>query len=259
VQTEVNGITLNYRDQGQGTPLLLVHAFPLSGAMWQPQIDVLSERFRVIAPDLRGFGESTVPPGPYAMEIFADDLAELLDALNVERVVLGGLSMGGYIAFAFWRKYAARVQALVLSDTRAHADTEEGKAGRENNAQIAEAQGAGAIADQMLPKLLATDASPELQAQVRSIIERNSPQGIAGALRGMALRPDATELLPQISVPTLFLVGTEDTLTTPEVMREMQTAVPDSRLVEIPGAAHVAGLENPGAFNTALSEFLRTL
>lgn len=258
-QVKVNGITLNYTDRGQGPAVLLVHAFPLSGVMWQSQIDALADRFRVIAPDLRGFGGSDAPTGPYPMETFAADLAGLLDTLGIEQVVLGGLSMGGYIAFAFWRNYPARVRALILADTRANPDNAEGKATRETNAQLAETQGASAIADQMLPKLLAPNAPPALQSHVRSIIERNSPQGIAGALRGMALRPDATDLLTRIHVPTLFLVGAVDTLTTPDVMREMQAAVPNSRLVEIPGAAHVANLENPTAFNIALAEFLREM
>lgn len=259
MQTQVHGITLNYMARGQGPVVVLVHAFPLSGAMWQPQIEALASDYRVIAPDLRGFGASAVPEGPYAMETFAEDIAGLLDTLGIDQVVLGGLSMGGYVAFAFYRRFPERVRALILADTRAAADSAEAKAGREEHARLAEREGAGAIADMMLPRLLSTGAPVALRVRVRGIIEGNQPRGIAGALRGMALRPDATDLLPRISVPTLFLVGEEDMLTTPEVMQEMQAAVRGSRLARIPHAGHVANLENPEAFNTALRAFLAEL
>lgn len=257
--THVHNITLHYEDQGQGVAILLIHAFPLSSAMWQPQIAALTPQFRVIAPDLRGFGASDVPPGPYAMDLFAADLAGLLDTLGIEQVILGGLSMGGYIAFAFMRHYPDRVRALILANTRASADTSDARAGRETNAQLVEQQGAGAIADKMLPTLLGANATPELRAHVRSIIERNQPQGIAAALRGMALRPDSTDLLSQINVPTLFIGGSEDTLTTPAVLREMHSAVVGSQMVELPGAGHLSNLEQPDAFNTALLTFLHAL
>ncbi len=257
--TQVHDITLHYVDQGQGSAILLIHAFPLSSAMWQPQIVALAPHFRVIAPDLRGFGLSDVPPGPYSMDLFAADLAGLLDNLGIEQVILGGLSMGGYIAFAFVRHYPARVRALFLADTRANADTPDARVGRETNAQLAESQGAGAIADKMLPALLAPHATPALLAHVRGIIERNQPQGIAAALRGMALRLDSTNLLAQINVPTLFLAGSEDILTTPAVLREMHAAVVGSQMVELPGAGHLSNLEQPDAFNAALLTFLQAL
>lgn len=257
--TQVHDIKLHYVDQGQGSAILLIHAFPLSSAMWQPQIVALAPHFRVIAPDLRGFGLSDVPPGPYSMDLFAADLAGLLDNLGIEQVILGGLSMGGYIAFAFMRHYPARVRALFLADTRANADTSDARVGRETNAQLAESQGAGAIADKMLPALLAPHATPELHAHVRGIIERNQPQGIAAALRGMALRPDSTDLLAQINVPTLFIGGSEDTLTTPAVLHEMHAAVVGSQMVELPGAGHLSNLEQPDAFNAALLTFLHAL
>ncbi len=257
--THVHNIRLHYEDQGQGSAILLIHAFPLSGTMWQPQIAALAPYFRVIAPDVRGFGASDVPPGPYSMDLFAADLAGLLDNLGLEQVILGGLSMGGYIAFAFMRHYPGRVRALFLSNTRANADTPDARAGREINAQLVERQGTGAIADKMLPTLLAANATPELQARVRGIIERNQPQGIAAALRAMALRQDSTDLLKQIHVPTLFIGSSADSLTTPAVLREMQAAVVGSQMVEIPEAGHLSNLEQPDAFNAALLTFLRAL
>jgi pimeloyl-ACP methyl ester carboxylesterase len=259
MEVQINEIMLHYHDKGQGTPILLVHAFPMSSAMWQPQLEALASEARVIVPDLRGFGASEVPNGPYTMETFADDLAALLDHLQIERVVLAGVSMGGYVAFAFWRRYASRVRALVLSDTRATADSDEARAARESNAQLAETQGARVIADMMLPNLLAPTALPETQNRVRDIIVNNQPYGIASALRGMALRPDSSDLLPSINVPTLLVVGSEDGLTAPEEMRGLQQRIAGSRLVEVPDAGHLPNLENGEVFTETLREFVREL
>lgn len=259
MQATINGITLHYEDRGQGLPVLLIHAFPLSGMIWQPQVTALENDYRFIVPDLRGFGASSAPVGPYPMETYADDMVALLDTLGIEQAVLGGVSMGGYIIFAFLRRYAERVRALVLADTRSAADTEEIRAGRETNAQLAETEGASAMADVMLPKLLSPAASLELQAHVRSIIERNTPQGIAGALRGMGMRSAADDLLPSIHVPTLIVCGQEDTLTTPAEMKTMHTALPGSQFVEIAGAGHIANLEQPDAFTQVLDTFLKGL
>ncbi len=259
MEITVNGIKLFYEDRGAGVPLVLVHAFPLSGALWQAQLDALSDTYRVIVPDMRGFGRSDSPPGPYPMETYADDLAALLDALGLDQVVLGGLSMGGYTAFAFVRRYAARLRGLILADTRASADTEEVRANRESNAQMVEQQGSGAMAEVMVPKLLSPAAAPELQSHVRHLIETTSPQGIAGALRGMGLRPDSTDLLPTIMVPTLVIVGAEDALTPPQEMRTLHQAIAGSQMVEVPNAGHAACLENPSDFNAALRAFLQNV
>lgn len=259
METQVQGITLHYEEHGQGLAIVFVHAFPLNSQMWNPQISALAPDFRLIIPDLRGFGTSEVPAGPYTMEIFADDLAALLDQLEISQAVICGLSMGGYIAFAFLRRHAERVRALVLADTRATADIEPARVTREANAQLAETHGARAIADQMLVSLLTTDASQELRAHVRSIIEHNNPNGIAGALRGMALRSDSTELFSQIKVPTLLLVGDQDSLTPPSEMQSMREAIAHSDMIVIPGAGHISNLENPTAFNVALRDFLRRL
>lgn len=250
-------INLYHEDHGQGTPVLFVHGFPLSGAMWEQQVAALAPHYRVIVPDLRGFGKSEVPAGPYTMETFADDLAALLDTLSIEQVVLAGLSMGGYISFAFLRRHAARLRGLILCDTRATPDTDEARANREVNAQMVESQGASAIADKMLPNMLAPTAPPERQAQLRSMMTANQPAGIAAALRGMALRGDSTDLLASIAVPTLLIVGSQDVLSPPQEMQQgLQAHIPGSTLVEVPDAGHVANLDNPDAFNTAVLEFL---
>jgi pimeloyl-ACP methyl ester carboxylesterase len=237
----------------------LIHAFPLNSAMWQRQIAALAGACRVLAPDLRGFGASAHGEGAASLDHYADDLAGLLEHLGLERAAVAGLSMGGYISFALLRRHRARVAALVLADTRAGPDSEEGKQGREKNAQLVEAQGPAAIADQMLPKLLSPGASAELRAEVRRIIESNDRRGIAAALRAMAARPDSTPLLPTIDVPTLVVVGADDTLTPPSEAQAMHTAIPGSRLVEIPGAAHLSNIEAPEAFNSAVVALLRSV
>jgi pimeloyl-ACP methyl ester carboxylesterase len=252
----INGVQLAYRDEGRGRPLLLIHAFPLSSAMWERQIAAFSGDYRLIVPDLRGFGASPPAPGTTSLDQYADDLAGLLDQLGLEHVSVAGLSMGGYIAFALLRRHRERVDALVLADTRPQPDTEEGRRAREQNAQLAEQQGAGAIADQMLPKLLSSNATEELRAEVRSIIEANDRAGIAAALRAMAARPDSTLLLATIAVPTLIVVGAEDGLTPPSDAHAMHAAIAGSQLVELPGAGHLANMEASEAFNAAVDNLL---
>lgn len=252
----INGIMMRYEDIGEGPTLLLLHAFPLSGAMWRAQVEALRNRYRLIVPDLRGFGGSEAPPGLYPMDQLADDVMELLSRLGLERSAVCGLSMGGYISFAIMRRYAERVVALVLADTKAGADTDEGKVRREENARVAESQGPVAIVERMIPGLVAPDAPEELRAELRALITANSPDGIAGALRGMAQRPDSTPDLAAISVPTLIIVGAADGLTPPAEAQAMHAAIAGSRLVEIPGVGHLSNMEDPAGFNTALGEFL---
>ena len=257
----INGINLAYTDQGRGTPVVLLHAFPQSRAMWAPQVNALSKTHRVIAPDFRGFGESDAPPGPYTLDRFADDVAGLLDHLAIPRAVFVGLSMGGYTLFAFYRTYAARVNGLVLADTRAQADTEEGRAGRLAMAQTAQTNGAGAIADLMLPKLLSPAAlhtKPELVRQVRSTIERTTVSGIAGALMAMAERPDSVPLLARIACPVLVLTGELDGPTPPADGKFMAARIPGARLEIIPQAGHLSNLEAPEAFTNAIRSFLNS-
>ncbi len=252
----INGITLHYADEGSGIPILLLHAFPLSGAMWQPQRAALHDQFRMIVPDLRGFGATQVTFGPVTMEQHADDMAALLDHLGLDRVAVCGLSMGGYIAMAMLRRHPSRISALVLANTRANADSPEAQAQRELNATIAEAKGAAAIADMMIPALVAPHAHPHVHETLRTIIEANAPAGIAAALRGMALRPDSFSTLQALRVPTLVIAGADDTLTPLDAARVMHEAAPASRLVIIPGAGHMSNLEQPDAFSAALRSFL---
>jgi 3-oxoadipate enol-lactonase len=205
VQVQVNGITIAYNDRGTGLPIVFLHAFPLNRTMWARQEEVLCSQFRVITIDLRGHGESDAPLWRYTLEQSADDVSALLDQLSIQQAVFAGLSMGGYILFAFYRKYAARVKGLILADTRAQADTEEGKDGRFQMAQIAYKKGPSAIADLMLLKLLSPTSiqtRPDLVQQVRAMIEGNQISGIAGDLMAMAERPDSVPLLSQVTCPT---------------------------------------------------------
>ena len=197
-----NGIDIAYDDQGSGdTPVVLLHGFPLDKSMWEAQVQALCGEFRVITPDLRGHGESQVTPGPYTMELLADDLTGFLDALDIQQVTLGGFSMGGYVAFAFYRKNPERVSCLMLLDTRPQPDSDDAKKGREDMAQLAEREGAGPIAERLTPWLLSPDTVANRQDVVDTLsamITRCPVEGIAGDLRGMALRSDSSDLLPNI-------------------------------------------------------------
>lgn len=259
MKAKINGIDLAYIDEGQGIPLLLVHGYPLSNAMWEPQVEALSKEFRVIAPDLRGHGETEAPAGPYTMELMADDLKGLLDHLNIDQAVIGGFSMGGYITFAFYRKYRERVRGLILADTRPQPDTPEARQGRTNSAELARREGAGAIADQMLPRLLSQDAlqsKPQLAQKVRQIMASNSVNGIVGDLMALAERPDSVPLLPEIHCPTLIIVGEQDALTPVADSHLMAERIPNARLEILPKAGHLSNLEQPELFNQAVGSFL---
>jgi pimeloyl-ACP methyl ester carboxylesterase len=251
---------MSYDDSGgDGAAVVLLHGFPFDRSMWREQAEALKDSYRVIAPDLRGHGRTTATGGAATMEEMADDVAALLDELNIGRAVVGGLSMGGYVALAFCREYAGRVAALVLADTRPQPDTEEARRGREKMVQLALGEGMAPIADAMLPKMLAPATlagNPELVARVREMILNTNPEGAAAALRGMAARRDQTDLLPQLGVPALVLVGAEDSVTPPANAQAMHELMPGSRLVRIEGAGHASNLENAAEFNRALREFL---
>ncbi len=257
----VNQINLAYDDHGIGQPVLFLHAFPLNKSMWSGEMKTLlaEERYRLVSLDWRGFGESDITADVSTMETFADDVAGLMDTLGMRDAVLCGLSMGGYATFAFLRKYPQRVKGLILADTRPGADTAEARANRENVARIAAEQGTEAIADLQVPKLLSDytlQHHPEVEARVRQMIAAATPQGIAAASRGMALRADSTDLLANITCPTLVIVGQQDALTSPEVAQDYAAQIPNAQLVVIPQAGHLSNLEQPEAFVQAVSSFL---
>ncbi|HLN27272.1 MAG TPA: alpha/beta fold hydrolase [Gemmataceae bacterium] len=256
-------VVMEFDDVGQGIPLVLLHAYPLSAAMWRPQAAALRDVCRVITPDLRGLGGTSGFEGPPSIEQMADDVHALLDQLKVhESIVLGGLSMGGYVSFAFARKYANRLRALVLADTRVEADNAEGKANRDKAIAFAEQHTALEVIEQMIPKALAPDTlkhRPEIAEEVRRIVAPQSRAGIVGALRAMRDRPDSTPLLAKITVPTLVIVGSEDAMTVPSMSETIAAGIKGSRLEIIPGAGHMSNLEKPDLFNSVVLSFLQSL
>ena len=262
-QLSMHGHKSSVFDEGNGPPLLFVHGFPLDHTMWRDQLAEFAGAYRVIAPDLRGFGSSEVGDQAVTMEQFADDMAAILDALGVtEPVTLIGLSMGGYVAWQFLRNYRERLRALVLCDTRAAADSPEVAENRLKVAETVLADGTEALARAMVPKLFAQQTirtRPAVVDAVRNVILQANPRGVAAAQRAMAARFDATGILKAIDVPTLMIVGEDDVISPPDEMRQIAEAIPGSRLVVIPDAGHMSPLENPAAFNSALSEFLTTV
>jgi 3-oxoadipate enol-lactonase len=252
---------LAHADVGRGLPVLLLHAFPLNRSMWEPQIAALFGECRCIAPDLRGFGDSPTS-GPFTMDRNADDVAALLDALQIEQAVVAGLSMGGYVALSLWRRHRKLVRALVLADTRAGADTAEGAQKRLDLMALARAKGVEAVVEKQLPGLIGKstrEKQPELVDRIRAIMVRTPVEGIVGGLEAMRTRPDSTPLLSGIDVPTLIVVGEEDTVTPVNEARSMHEAIPGSRFEIIPAAGHLSNLERPAAFNAAMSDFVGSL
>ncbi len=262
MKAEINGITINYHEVGEGDPVIFLHAFPLNQTMWDDQVVELADGFRLLTLDLRGFGGSGVTAGTVTMSQMAADVYALMKRLSIERATLVGLSMGGYVALAFYRDYPECVRALVLAATRATADTAAAQARRLQSADQAEREGANAIADAMVSLLLGastTATRSDLAARLRSMIVANSPQGIAAAQRGMAARPDSTPLLPQMRFPVLVIIGAEDSLTSVAEAEGWRSQIPNSTLQVIEGAGHLLNLEKPLAFNAALQAFLASL
>jgi 3-oxoadipate enol-lactonase len=259
-KTRVNNTEIAYDDTGSGPAVVLIHGYPFNRSMWADQTPALVDRFRVIALDLRGHGESESSTGASTMRLMAQDVAALMDELKVERAVVGGLSMGGYVTLAFHQMFPERVEKLLLADTRAQSDTEEAKATRAEQAQKILAEGMAGIADAMLPKLLSPETvskRPEVVKRVRDMMLNTSPEGAAAALRGMAEREDQTERLSQIKVPTLIVVGKEDPITPPADSEKMHQRIAGSQLVVIENASHVSNIEQAEQFNKVVKEFLK--
>lgn len=254
------GVALFYHDEGQGEPLLLIHGFPLSSELYQPQRAGLSHRFRIVTPDLRGMGRSDSLPvqDDYSMNVYADDLVALMDRLGIGQAIVGGMSMGGYVAFAMLRRHPQRIKALILFDTKATPDTAEAREGRYTMMQQARDQGSGAIADAMLPKMLSEQAraeQPGLAGWLRELMAATPVDGILGALHALAERPDSSSLLAGIDFPTLVVVGGADPITPPEVAEAMAGAIAGAELLVVDGAAHAANLERPDEVNARIERW----
>ncbi|NIH78398.1 alpha/beta fold hydrolase [Amycolatopsis viridis] len=260
---EIGEITAGYDDKGSGPALVLVHGHPFDRSMWEPQLDHFSARgWRVVAPDLRGYGETTVVPGKTPLATFARDLAALLDRLTVDRFVLAGLSMGGQIVMECHRLFPDRIRGLVLADTSPRAET---AAGRRNRTEMADRllrEGLRPYADEVLTKMVApanVEAMPDVAEHVHRMMRGTSPEGAAAALRGRAERPDYVPTLAGVGVPTLVVVGDQDEYTPVAEAEFLHASVPGSELAVIAGAAHLPNLERTAEFDAVLADFLARL
>ena len=261
---EKNGVKLNYTDTGgEGTPALLVHGFPFNSSMWDPQVQALGEKYRLIVPDLKGFGASDAPTDhkSYSVDTYADELQAVLDDADADKAIVVGLSMGGYIAFAFARKHADSLAGLVLANTRSEADPPEAVEKRTGQQKQVASDGTGGLIDALPGALLSektktdkTDVVDKLKA-----VMDNPPAGYIGALETMKQRPDSTGDLASINVPTLIVTGADDPLIPSSASESMHEAIVQSELVVIPEAGHVSNLESPDEFTQALDGFLSKL
>ncbi|QDU95619.1 alpha/beta fold hydrolase [Lignipirellula cremea] len=251
---------LHLHDEGTGPVLLLVHGFPLDHSMWREQIAAFRHSHRVLAPDLRGFGQNEAAEGTVTMEQFADDLAGLLDALGItEKITFCGLSMGGYIAWQFWQRHSERLERLILCDTRAAADGDAMRDQRAKTADRARKHGMEAMARVMAQNLFAkanVENRPALVEEIRAVIAGSAPSSVAAALHGMAAREEMTSRLPGISKPTLVLCGEHDEITPAAEMKKFAQQMPHAEYRQIPDAGHLSPLENPNAVNAAMQAFL---
>jgi pimeloyl-ACP methyl ester carboxylesterase len=252
----IDGISVGYDDEGSGEPLVLIHGHPFNRSMWRPQVErFAADGWRVIAPDLRGYGETSVVPGKTTLETFARDIVAFLDRLGLDEIVLGGLSMGGQIVMELHRLFPHRIRGLVLADTSPVAETEAGRRARNAMADRLLREGMAPYAEEVLSKMVA----PHNVAPARDVLammRATPPEGAAAALRGRAERPDYVESLARVAVPALIVVGSEDEFTPLSDAELMHERIPDATLTVIEGAAHMPNLERPAEFNAALERFL---
>jgi 3-oxoadipate enol-lactonase len=251
---------IHFTDNGAGLPVVLIHAFANDGALWKPQIEVFAERFRIVAPDLRGFGGSPATDGKaVSMDLYADDVIELMDRLQIKRAVIGGISLGGYVALSLSLRFPERTCGLVLANTRAGADNPDWASFREALVSEIEKQGAQAVVDNYGDKPFRNDCPEDIKDYVRKMILRQSARGLASGTRGMAQRPDRLPALGTIRVPTLVISGTEDNYIASTEGETMHRAIAGSRFVDIPHGGHLSNIDSATAFNAALGEFLEPI
>jgi 3-oxoadipate enol-lactonase len=257
----LNGLHLYYATHGDpaNVPVVFLHGFPFSHEMWDPQINTVSDSYYIITYDIRGHGASDAGDGQYTIEFFVDDLAALLDHLRIQRAILCGLSMGGYIALRMFERFPSRVQGLILCDTKSAADTNEAKIKRAAAIQAIRQHGVRTFAETFLKSVFwkeTFNSNPKAIDIIRELIITNSPLGICGTELALAARTDTTHVLPTIQVPTLVMAGEHDILITPSETEDLSKAIPGSELHIIPNAAHISNLENSPEFNRVLLEFL---
>jgi 3-oxoadipate enol-lactonase len=257
---EVRGRRQRHLEAGSGWPLVLLHAFPLSADLWRPQLERSPRGWRCFAPDLRGFGPGATPANPITLDDMAADVVAFLDALEIEKAVIGGLSMGGYVTMALYRLAPERFTAMVLANTRAGADSPEAGAAREKMAQLVRREGSQAVADDMLPKLLGATsrrARPHLTPLVRRLITNNTAEGIEAAIHAVKERPDSFATLERAAVPALVITGDEDAIIPVTESEAIHRVMSRSQLVVLRSAGHLSSLEVPDDFSEALDNFLR--
>ena len=258
---ENDQLILAHDESGEGVPVVLLHPFPLNRTFWSPQLGAFVDHCRCIAPDLRGFGGTPAVP-PFSIDRYADDVAALLDQLSIESAVIGGISMGGYVALSMWQRHRSRVRGLMLFDTRAGADSDIARSQRADQIASARTGGSASVAAALLPAVLGATTRarhPEIVAEVQRIMLRASTAGIIGAIEAMMNRADSTNALKTIDVPTLVVCGAEDVLTPPEESRAMHDRIPGSTLEIIEGAGHLSSMERQSAVNHVIREFLAQL
>lgn len=253
-------VILYARDVGQGTPLVLLHAYPFSSSMWLAQREGLGGRFRVITPDLRGFGGSVLGDDEPSVDVMADDVAQLLRSKGISRAVICGLSMGGYVAMALCRRHPERVLGLVLADTKASADAEPARQTRLRRAEQIDAEGSvKVLIDEVLPDLVGPTTfrrRPQVYGRIRGLVQATPPAAAAWTQRAMAARPASFDTLRTVRIPALIVVGDEDTVTTQDDARAMAEALPNAELLVIERAGHLSAVEQPELFNQAVAEFV---
>lgn len=263
MKVNIQGFEMAYDEAGRGVPLVLVHGFPLSRKLWQAQMGGLADTAHVLAVDLRGHGESGGIGDEFTMEQFADDLAAFLDARQISaKIVLGGLSMGGYVSMAFLRKYPQRLAGLLLTATRAAADSPEARANRDKSIALVQAQGAAALLEGMLGKLLSPHSlehRPDLAAQARAVMQGISAQTVIADLRGLKARPDSTALLQAARLPVCIIHGADDQIAPAAEAQALHGELHNSRLHILPHAGHLPNLEQPELFNQAVQAFLKEI
>ena len=263
MQAVINDVLMSWREQGSGEPIIFVHAFPFHSGMWDGQLAALPAGWRGIAPDLRGFGKSTAAgDGPYTMDLFADDLVALMDHLGLDHAVVCGLSMGGYASMAFYRKHPTRVRALILCNTRAGADSEEGRQNRLALAARVRSDGVRAAVESMSPKLFSDHirkTAPGVVSAAQQIMMSNAPESVARALEGMAQRPNSEPMLRSIEVPTIIGHGEDDATIAPGEAQILARGIRGSRIKLLPQVGHLSNLESPSEFNRVTGEFLELL
>jgi 3-oxoadipate enol-lactonase len=263
MKIKINAAAMNYVERGApgGKPVVFVHGFPFNHETWEPQMRALPNQFRAIAYDVRGHGQSDTGDGQYTIELFVDDLIELLNHLVIDRAIVCGLSMGGYIALRAIERHPDRFSGLVLCDTKSEADSNEGKVKRAATLKAVKTTGVAAFADNFVKAVLCEktfQTNAPVVARVKSIINANSPIGICGTVLALAARTDTTPVLGTIAVPTLILCGESDTLTPPKDAEFLHAQIKGSTMHIIHDAAHLSNLENPGAFNERLIAFLKS-